>query len=124
MAVAAFTVSALRQEVIDFTIPYIDLGLTVLMKKRQSEKGLLAFMDPFTNDVWFLLFCSTMYVGVLLTICSKLSPYGFYGQVVQADENVLGKFRPSRPHPLKPQILSPQKVTRNNFEIWTQTVKP
>ena len=83
--------SSLRQEVIDFTVPYIDLGLTVLMKKKESEKGLLAFMDPFTNDVWFLLFCSTMYVGLLLTICSKLSPYGFYGQVVQADENVLGK---------------------------------
>ncbi|XP_028411022.1 glutamate receptor ionotropic, kainate 2-like isoform X2 [Dendronephthya gigantea] len=91
MAVAAFTISSLRQEVIDFTIPYIDLGLTVIMKKKESEKGLLAFMDPFTNDVWFLLFCSTMYVGLVLTICSKLSPYGFYGQVVQANENMLGE---------------------------------
>lgn len=93
MAVAAFTISSLRQEVIDFTIPYIDLGLTALLKKKESEKGLLAFMDPFTNDVWFLLFCSTMYVGLLLTICSKLSPYGYYGQVVQANENVLSKDR-------------------------------
>ncbi|CAB4001092.1 glutamate receptor 2-like [Paramuricea clavata] len=91
MAVAAFTISSIRQEVIDFSIPYIDLGLTVMMKKKESEKGLLAFMDPFTNDVWFLLFCSTMYVGLLLTLCSKLSPYGFYGQVVQANENVLGE---------------------------------
>lgn len=91
MAVAAFTISSLRQEVIDFTIPYIDLGLTVIMKKKESEKGLLAFMDPFTNDVWFLLFLSTMYVGLVLTICSKLSPYGFYGQVVQANENMIGK---------------------------------
>ena len=91
MAVAAFTISALRQEVIDFTIPYIDLGLTVILKKQIKEKGLLAFMDPFTNDVWFLLLCSTLYVGLLLTICSKLSPYGFYGQVIQANENVLSK---------------------------------
>lgn len=91
MIVAAFTISSLRQEVIDFTVPYIDLGLTVLLKKKGSQKGLFAFMDPFTTDVWLLLFCSTMYVGAVLTICSKLSPYGFYGQVVQADEHVLGK---------------------------------
>ena len=88
---AAFTISSIRQEAVDFTIPYIDLGLTVIMKKKVSEKGLLAFMDPFTNDVWFLLFCSTMYVGILLTVCSKLSPYGFYGQVVQANENIVGE---------------------------------
>ena len=91
MVGAAFTISSIRQEAVDFTIPYIDLGLTVIMKKKISEKGLLAFMDPFTNDVWFLLFCSTMYVGILLTVCSKLSPYGFYGQVVQANENIVGK---------------------------------
>lgn len=89
MAVAAFTISSIRQEAIDFTIPYIDLGLTVIMKTKTSEKGLLAFMDPFTNDVWFLLFCSTMYVGFLIHVCSKLSPYGYYGQTAQTDESNL-----------------------------------
>lgn len=89
MAVAAFTISSMRQEAIDFTKPYIDLGLTVIIKKETAEKGLLDFMDPFTNEVWFLLFCSTMYVGLLLTICSKLSPYGFYGMAVQTNEKTL-----------------------------------
>ena len=67
----------------------MDLGLTVLMKKKTREKGLLAFMDPFTNDVWFLLFCSTMYVGFVISVCSILSPYGYYGESVQADKKLL-----------------------------------
>ena len=89
MALASITISSVRQEVIDFSIPYLDLGLTVLMKKNAPEKRFLAFMDPFTNDVWFMLFCSTMYVGLLLTICSTLSPYGYYGQRVQVNQDQL-----------------------------------
>ena len=90
MIVAPITISSLRQEVIDFTIPYLDLHIGVIMKKKEREKGFLDFMDPYTNEVWFLLVSGTVYVGLLLAICNKLSPYGYYGQVIQADANVLG----------------------------------
>ena len=90
MIVAPIMNTASRQEVIDLTIPYLDLHIGVILKKKEREKGFLDFMDPYTNDVWFLLVSGTVYVGLLLAICNKLSPYGYYGQVIQADANVLG----------------------------------
>ncbi|XP_033097831.1 glutamate receptor 2-like [Anneissia japonica] len=79
IAVAPFTISYERQQVIDFTKPYLDLGLTFLMKIEYPEVELFAFLLPFDSLLWTTVIAATLMVGIIISICSYLSPHGYYG---------------------------------------------
>ncbi|XP_071946218.1 glutamate receptor ionotropic, kainate 1-like [Antedon mediterranea] len=79
IAVAPFTISYERQQVIDFTKPYLDLGLTFLMKVEYPEVDLFAFLQPFEPLLWIIVIAATFLVGVVISVCSYLSPHGYYG---------------------------------------------
>ena len=47
MAVAPLTITESRARVVDFSTPYLDLGLSIMMyRHNNSETQYLAFMDP------------------------------------------------------------------------------
>ncbi|KAK3754484.1 hypothetical protein QZH41_007393 [Actinostola sp. cb2023] len=83
IAVASFTISPARQRVIDFTQPYIDLGLTALIKSVIDKSEYFSFFRPFRYDLWLAIGITMIVVGFFLWFFSTFSPYGYYGRCVQ-----------------------------------------
>ena len=83
VAVSAMFITYERQQYIHFTKPYMDLGLTILMPKNSPQKNLFAFIEPFEIDLWTAVIGAMVVCGVATTICSYLSPFGFYGRYSQ-----------------------------------------
>ena len=56
-----------RENVIDFTKPFMNLGISILFKKSEVEPAeLFSFMNPLALEIWlYILFA---YVLVSLTI--------------------------------------------------------
>lgn len=68
------TITAEREAGVDFTIPFMNLGISILYKKAQKEPpSLFTFMVPFESDVWILLGISYITVSISLFILGRLS---------------------------------------------------
>lgn len=101
MIVASFTISSERQKVLDFTQPFIDLGLTVLIKSINDDVDFFAFFKPFQRDLWLMIALTTFLIGVLLWFFSTFSPFGFYGRCVQIAHHKVPRENLKRRHTLR-----------------------
>ncbi|BFF90810.1 glutamate receptor ionotropic kainate 2 [Drosophila madeirensis] len=75
LAITDLTITSEREEVIDFSIPFMNLGIAILyVKPQKAPPALFSFMDPFSEEVW--LYLGIAYVGVSLCffILGRLSP--------------------------------------------------
>ncbi|XP_078365248.1 glutamate receptor 2-like [Oculina patagonica] len=101
MAVASFTISSERQKVIDFTQPFMHLGLTALIKSVSEEAEYFTFFKPFQFDMWLMIGLTTFLIGILLWFFSTFSPYGFYGRCVQIAHHKVPREHVKRRHTLR-----------------------
>jgi len=52
LAVASLTINYLREQVIDFTKPFMNLGISILFKRPLRESpGLFSFFNPLAPEV-------------------------------------------------------------------------
>lgn len=87
LAIGPFTISSSRQTVVDFTQPFMDVGLSILMKKEEdSEYKVFSFLRPFDVYLWLAIVLATVGVGVFLWLHSTFSPHGYHGRVAQASD--------------------------------------
>ncbi|XP_066270647.1 glutamate receptor 2-like isoform X4 [Branchiostoma lanceolatum] len=90
VAAASFTISYEREQDIDFTKPYIDIGLTfVLSNKIEKEDRPFKFLDVFEPNLWLSILLSTLAVSFFISLVNKLSPSGYHGHFVQEEEPTL-----------------------------------
>ena len=57
MGAADLTINAHRSQVVDFTVPYMQIELAVVFKKPTVNFGLTAFFMPFSKYVWLAILC-------------------------------------------------------------------
>ncbi|XP_062503991.1 glutamate receptor 3-like [Corticium candelabrum] len=77
LAVAAFTITALRETHISFTKPFMNSGFVMLATKSTStEGGLWSFLDPFHFWIWICILVSFFVCGACLIVLHRVSPYG------------------------------------------------
>lgn len=66
-----------RAEVVDFSIPYFQGGVSLLASpKTKSEIPLLAFLLPFSPELWIAIFTSLNITAVAVAVYEWLSPFG------------------------------------------------
>ncbi|CAL4059420.1 unnamed protein product, partial [Meganyctiphanes norvegica] len=65
-AVASFTITYIRNTVIDFTHAYYEEPTTILIPPPQETDKLFTFLEPFSWQVWVLLVATVVVVGILL----------------------------------------------------------
>lgn len=66
-----------RAEVIDFSVPYFQGGVSLLASpKTKSEIPLLAFLLPFSPELWIAIFTSLNITAVAVAVYEWLSPFG------------------------------------------------
>ena len=53
MALGAITITAQREQVIDFSKPFMDFKISMMLQKTKGEDvNLFAFLLPFDGQVW------------------------------------------------------------------------
>ncbi|KAJ6625678.1 Glutamate receptor ionotropic, NMDA 3A, partial [Pseudolycoriella hygida] len=69
MAFASLSVSKARAEVIDFSAPYFHSGVSLLAApKTKSEIPLLAFLLPFSPELWIAIFTSLNITAIAVAV--------------------------------------------------------
>ena len=75
LAVASLTVTYTRSEVLDFTVPFMHLGISILFKKPEAATpGLFRFMAPLSYDVWLWALGAYLGASIFIWILARLSP--------------------------------------------------
>ncbi|KYN07451.1 Glutamate receptor, ionotropic kainate 2 [Cyphomyrmex costatus] len=75
LAITDLTITAAREEVVDFTDPFMNLGISILYRRpSKTLPGLLSFLGPFSKDVWLYLIGAYIAVTALLFVIGKLCP--------------------------------------------------
>ncbi|XP_056009393.1 glutamate receptor 2-like [Ostrea edulis] len=76
MAVAPLTITLKRENVVDFTKPFMDVGISIMIKKPEIEKpGVFSFMKPFSIQIWMFILLAYAAVSVGLFFVCRASPY-------------------------------------------------
>lgn len=76
MAVAPLTITLKRENVVDFTKPFMDVGISIMIKKPEIEKpGVFSFMKPFSIQIWMFIVLAYAAVSVGLFFVCRASPY-------------------------------------------------
>ncbi|XP_041980063.1 glutamate receptor ionotropic, kainate 2 isoform X4 [Aricia agestis] len=76
IAIADLTITYDREQVVDFTMPFMNLGISVLYRKPiKQPPNLFSFLSPLSLDVWIYMATAYLGVSVLLFILARFSPY-------------------------------------------------
>lgn len=75
LGIVDFTITYEREEAVDFSMPFMNLGIGIIFKKPQKKApSLFSFMSPFSIDVWIYMATAYLGVSVLLFILARMSP--------------------------------------------------
>uniref|UniRef100_A0A2K5QCU4 Glutamate receptor n=1 Tax=Cebus imitator TaxID=2715852 RepID=A0A2K5QCU4_CEBIM len=79
IAIAPLTITLVREEVIDFSKPFMSLGISIMIKKPQKSKpGVFSFLDPLAYEIWMCIVFAYIGVSVVLFLVSRFSPYEWH----------------------------------------------
>ncbi|XP_070508319.1 glutamate receptor ionotropic, kainate 2-like [Chironomus tepperi] len=74
LAIADLTITYDRKKVVDFTTPFMNLGISILyVKPKPKAKNLFSFLDPFKTDVWIYTGCAYIFISVLVFVLSRIN---------------------------------------------------
>ncbi|BFF90889.1 glutamate receptor ionotropic kainate 3 [Drosophila madeirensis] len=75
MGITDLTMTSERESGVDFTIPFMSLGIGILFRKPMKEPPkLFSFMSPFSGEVWLWLGLAYMGVSISMFVLGRLSP--------------------------------------------------
>uniref|UniRef100_A0AAX7U8R7 Glutamate receptor n=1 Tax=Astatotilapia calliptera TaxID=8154 RepID=A0AAX7U8R7_ASTCA len=95
LAVAPLTITYVREKVIDFSKPFMTLGISILYHKPNgTNPGVFSFLNPLSPDIWMYVLLACL--GVSFAFTFKFTPYEWYN-----------------PHPCNPD----SDVVENNFTL-------
>ncbi|XP_034232443.1 glutamate receptor 1 isoform X2 [Thrips palmi] len=109
MAIAPLTITSERERVVDFSKPFLSLGISIMIKKPIKQKpSVLTFLSPLSKEIWVCVIFSYIGVSIVLFIVSRFSPYEW--RLLQwGDEPNTGAHRGPGP--------APAPVVANDFSI-------
>lgn len=75
LGIVDFTITYEREEAVDFTMPFMNLGISIIYSKPSKKApSLFSFMSPFSVDVWIYMATAYLGVSVLLFILARMAP--------------------------------------------------
>ena len=70
------TISNQREKMIDFTKPFMHLGISILYRKPAAQPpDLFSFLHPFSPEVWLYIVMAVALVSVTIYLLARFSPY-------------------------------------------------
>ncbi|CAF1245495.1 unnamed protein product [Rotaria sordida] len=84
MAIAPLTISQKRMEVVDFSKPFMNLGISIMIRKPEAQKaGVFSFMNPVSMEIWLCFSLAYFAVSVVLFLTSRVVNSGWRRRVVR-----------------------------------------
>nr|XP_040224852.2 glutamate receptor 1-like isoform X1 [Anopheles coluzzii]XP_040224855.2 glutamate receptor 1-like isoform X1 [Anopheles coluzzii] len=75
-AIAPMTITSERERVIDFTKPFMSLGISIMIKRPVKQKpSVFSFLNPLSKEIWVCVLFSYVGVSIVLYIVSRFSPF-------------------------------------------------
>ncbi|XP_053682747.1 glutamate receptor ionotropic, kainate 2-like [Sabethes cyaneus] len=75
LAICDLTITYERRTAVDFTMPFMTLGISILYAKPVPQpKDLFSFLSPLSLDVWIYMATAYLGVSVLLFVLSRMAP--------------------------------------------------
>ncbi|XP_032308640.1 glutamate receptor ionotropic, kainate 2 isoform X2 [Drosophila ananassae] len=75
LAVASMTINYARESVIDFTKPFMNLGIGILFKiSDRAQTKFFSFMNPLAIEIWVYIAIGYIFVSISIWIVARLSP--------------------------------------------------
>ncbi|WAR07660.1 GRIK1-like protein [Mya arenaria] len=76
LAAAGLTITYERAKVVDFTMPFLNLGITIIYKKPvKTPPDLFSFLLPLSIDVWIYMIAAYLCVSFMLFVIARFTPY-------------------------------------------------
>ncbi|KAL3316543.1 Glutamate receptor ionotropic, kainate 1 [Cichlidogyrus casuarinus] len=101
LALTMLTITAERNKVVKFTIPYKNLGISILYRKPPKKPySYKRFLDPFSRDLWGYVITAYIMVSFVLYLVARFTPYEWYNphpcnqnsEVIENNFNMLNTF--------------------------------
>ncbi|XP_071954989.1 glutamate receptor ionotropic, kainate 2-like [Antedon mediterranea] len=79
LAVAPLTINYDRETAIDFSKPYMHLGISILYRVPEpQDPGIFSFLDPLSFDVWLYVLLAFVSVSMTMFVLARFSPYEWF----------------------------------------------
>ncbi|XP_064627645.1 glutamate receptor ionotropic, kainate 2-like isoform X3 [Lineus longissimus] len=102
LAVASLTINYLREQAIDFTKPFMNLGISILFKTPKGQTpGLFSFLNPLALEIWLYVIVAYVTVSFVMFILARFSPFEWYN-----------------PHPCNPETDIVHNVFTLSNSFW------
>ncbi|XP_065574695.1 glutamate receptor ionotropic, kainate 1-like isoform X8 [Artemia franciscana] len=76
LAVGSMTINYARENVIDFTKPFMNLGISILFKvPGKIPPQLFSFMNPLAIEIWMSILVAYTLVSLTLWLIARFSPF-------------------------------------------------
>ncbi|KAG5874608.1 hypothetical protein JTB14_018818 [Gonioctena quinquepunctata] len=95
LAITDLTVTSEREKAVDFTMPFMNLGISILYRKPEPvPPSLFMFVSPFSVYVWLLLAVSYFVVSLSFFVMGRLSPSEWQNPYpcIEAPEYLVNQF--------------------------------
>ncbi|XP_017787964.1 PREDICTED: glutamate receptor ionotropic, kainate 2-like isoform X1 [Habropoda laboriosa] len=97
LAICDLTITYERESAVDFTMPFMNLGISILSRKpEEKEPDLFSFLSPLSTDVWIYMATAFLAVSIMLFLQARMAPEEW-----------------DNPHPCNPD---PEEL-ENNFNL-------
>ncbi|XP_075034467.1 glutamate receptor ionotropic, NMDA 2C [Mixophyes fleayi] len=78
LAIGSLTINEERSEIVDFSVPFVETGISVLVSRSNGTVSPSAFLEPYSPAVWMMMFVMCLsVVAVTVFIFEYLSPMGY-----------------------------------------------
>ncbi|KAM3824017.1 putative glutamate receptor [Vipera latastei] len=76
LAVAPLTITSVREDVVDFTQPFLHTGIGILLEKEAAleEASFFHFLTPFTKETWAGILLAYLLSSLCLFLAGRMSP--------------------------------------------------
>lgn len=75
IAISPLTINAQREQVVDFTVPFMQAGISIMMKRSNMRSmNLFSFLSPLSSEIWTSLVFAYLGVSIVLFLVSRFSP--------------------------------------------------
>ncbi|XP_067620607.1 glutamate receptor ionotropic, kainate 2 isoform X2 [Eurosta solidaginis] len=74
IGICDLTITQARRKVVDFTAPFMQLGISILYYKRPpAPKNVFAFLEPFAEEVWYNMMLTQLVMTLLFVLLARFS---------------------------------------------------
>ncbi|XP_038597837.1 glutamate receptor ionotropic, NMDA 2C [Tachyglossus aculeatus] len=78
MAIGSLTINEERSEIIDFSVPFVETGISVMVARSNGTVSPSAFLEPYSPSVWAMMFALGLtVVAVTVFTFEYFSPGGY-----------------------------------------------